>query len=128
VAQKKPKPLTKAELRIMRVLWEKRRATVADVVEALGKPPLAYTTVLTMLRILEQKRVVTHVVDGRAHIYRPLVERDDAANSAVTDILGSFFSNRKTTLALQLIAEERPSEDELASIKDLIARYEERGA
>ena len=112
----------------MRVLWQKRRATVADVVEALGKPPLAYTTVLTMLRILEQKRIVTHVADGRTHIYRPLVEREDAADSAVTDILGSFFSNRKTTLALQLISEERPSGDELASIKELIARYEEDGA
>jgi BlaI family transcriptional regulator, penicillinase repressor len=128
VARKKAKPLTKAELRIMRVLWEKRRATVADVVEALGKPPLAYTTVLTMLRILEQKRVVTHVADGRAHIYRPLFEREDAANFAVTDILGAFFSNRKSTLALQLIAEERPSDEELASIKELISRYESEGA
>ena len=123
--RKKPKPLTKAELRIMHVLWEKRRATVADVVAAIAKPPLAYTTVLTMLRILEQKGIVAHEADGRAHVYRPRVERDEAASSALGDVLGSFFSDSKAALAVRLMAEERPSEDELASIKALIARYEE---
>ena len=123
--RKKPKVLTKAELRIMEALWSTRRATVAQVAAALGKPPLAYTTVLTVLRILEQKGVVTHDVDGRAHVYRPLIERDEAASSAVKDLVRSFFSDRKTTLALQLMAQERPSEEELASIRALIARYED---
>jgi predicted transcriptional regulator len=126
--RKKPKPLTKAELRIMSVLWEQREATVADVARALPDPPLAYTTVLTMLRILEQKGVVSRVAQGRAHVYRPKIERDDAAGSALRDILGSFFSDRKTALALRLMTEERPSDDELASIKALIARYEEDSA
>jgi predicted transcriptional regulator len=125
MARKKPKTLTKAELRIMQVLWSKRSATVAEVVEALPPPPLAYTTVLTMLRILEQKSVVAHKVDGRAHVYRPCIEHDDAATSAVGDVLRSFFSNSKTALAVRLMAEERPSHEELASIKALIARYEE---
>ena len=123
--KKKPKPLTKAELRIMDVLWEKREATVADVTSAMGDPPLAYTTVLTMLRILEQKGVVSRAAAGRAHVYRPDIDRDEAAGSALRDILGSFFSDRKTALAVRLIAEERPSREELASIKALIARYEE---
>ncbi|HTU82105.1 MAG TPA: BlaI/MecI/CopY family transcriptional regulator [Candidatus Acidoferrales bacterium] len=123
--KKKTKPLTKAELRIMEVLWGKRNATVADVVSALPKPPLAYTTVLTMLRILEQKGIVARAIDGRAHVYRPLIERDEAASSALRDVLGSFFSDRKTALAVRLMAEEKPSHDELASIKALIAKYEE---
>jgi len=123
--RKKPKPLTKAELRIMQVLWEKRQATVADVVAAISKPALAYTTVLTMLRILDQKGAVSHDMDGRAHVYRPSIERDDAARSALGDVLGSFFSDSKTALAVRLMTEERPSHDELASIKALIARYEE---
>jgi predicted transcriptional regulator len=109
----------------MEALWDKREATVADVAAAIGKPPLAYTTVLTMLRILEQKGVVTHGTEGRAHVYRPLIERDEAASSAVKDVLGAFFGDRKTALALQLMAQERPTEDELASIRALIARYEE---
>jgi predicted transcriptional regulator len=125
VPRKKTKPLTKAELRVMEVLWDKRQATVADVAAAIPKPPLAYTTVLTMLRILEQKGVVSHVADGRAHVYRPLIERTDAASSALGDVLGAFFGDRKTALAVRLMSEERPSTDELASIKAIIAKYEE---
>ena len=60
-----PRSLTKAELRIMRALWAAERATVAGAAAAVGEPPLAYTTVLTMLRILEQKGFVAHDVDGR---------------------------------------------------------------
>lgn len=122
---KKLKTLTKAELRVMEVLWQRRSGTVADVVSALPPPPLAYTTVLTMLRILEQKGVVRHKPDGRAHVYYPCIERDDAATSAVSDVLRSFFANSKTALAVRLMAEEKPNAAELASIKELIARYEE---
>jgi BlaI family transcriptional regulator, penicillinase repressor len=125
MARKKPKPLTKAELRIMEVLWTKRRATVAEVVAALPPPPLAYTTVLTMLRILEQKKLVSHSANGRAHVYLPRIERDDAATSAIGDLVRSFFSDSRTALAVRLMAEERPSQDELESIKALIAQYEE---
>ncbi len=124
MARAKPKILTKAEIRVMEILWEKRRATVAEVVAALPSPPLAYTTVLTMLRILEQKNVVARTPDGRAHIYHPLVERDEAATSAVTELVKSFFSDRKSALAVRLIEQERPSQDELDSIKALIAKYE----
>lgn len=122
---KKPKPLTKAELKIMEILWDKRRATVAEVAAALPPPPLAYTTVLTMLRILEQKKLVGHSTSGRAHVYLPRIERDDAATSAIGDLVRSFFSDSRTALAVRLMAEERPSQDELESIKTLIARYEE---
>jgi BlaI family transcriptional regulator, penicillinase repressor len=125
MAKKRPRPLTKAELRIMQVLWKKRRATVSEVASALSSPPLAYTTVLTMLRILEQKRIVGRTAEGRAHVYYPCIEYDDAATSAIGDLLGSFFSDSKTALAVRLMSEARPSRDELASIKSLIARYEE---
>jgi BlaI family transcriptional regulator, penicillinase repressor len=125
MTRKKPKILTRAELRVMDVLWTMRRATVADVVGALPPPPLAYTTVLTMLRTLEQKDVVSRTPDGRAHVYHPLVERDEAATSAVSDVVRSFFSDSKTALAVRLMEEERPSQDELASIKALIAKYED---
>ncbi|HTV93227.1 MAG TPA: BlaI/MecI/CopY family transcriptional regulator [Verrucomicrobiae bacterium] len=117
--------MTKAELRIMRVLWEKRRASVAEVVAAMPKPPLAYTTVLTMLRILEQKGAVKRELDGRAHIYFPAFEEDEAAGTAVGDVVRSFFANSKTALAMRLIAEEKPDRDELAHIKKMIEAYEE---
>ncbi len=125
MARKKPKTLTRAELRIMDVLWAKEHATVADVVAALPPPPLAYTTVLTMLRILEQKDVVSRTPDGRAHVYHPRIARDEAATSAVSDVVRSFFADSKTALAVRLMEDARPSQAELAHIKALIAKYED---
>ena len=126
VARKKSPTLTEAELRLMEVLWQKRRATVAEVAEALPPPPLAYNTVLTTMRILEQKGYVRHHEEGRAYVYQPLVERDDAAKNAVGYLLKRFFGNKSAALALRLVEEERPSDEELARLKALIEKYEER--
>ena len=125
MARKKSPTLTEAELRLMEVLWQKRKATVAEVAEALPPPPLAYNTVLTTMRILEQKGYVRHQEDGRAYVYEPLVEREDAAKNAVGLLLQRFFGNKSAALALRLVEEERPSDDELARLKALIEKYEE---
>jgi predicted transcriptional regulator len=122
---KKPKSLTRAELRVMNVLWKLGRATVAQVTAALPPPPAAYTTVLTILRILEQKGAVKREPDGRAHIYMPAIAQETVARSAVADIVQAFFQNSKSALALRLIAESRPSPAELESLKALIAEHEE---
>ncbi|SRR5579864_8037709 len=126
--RKRPKSLTRAELRVMNVLWQLGSGTVAHVVAALPPPPAAYTTVLTILRILEQKGAVRRRSEGRAHIYTPAIARDEIARSAVADIVQSFFQNSKSALALRLIAESRPSEDEIVALKELIARHEETGS
>ena len=120
----KARSLTKAELRIMQVLWKLRHGTVADVVAAVPKPPLAYTTVLTMLRILEQKGAVKRELDGRAHVYFPAFEQDDAASTAIGDVVKSFFSNSKTALAMRLISESKPDKEELKNIREMLAQYE----
>lgn len=125
MARKKSTTLTEAELRLMEVLWQKRRATVADVTEALPPPPIAYNTVLTTMRILEQKGYVSHEEEGRAYVYAPLVEREEAAQSAVGLLLNRFFGNKSAELALRLIENERPGEDELQRLKTLIEQYEE---
>ncbi len=123
---RRPSPtLTEAELRVMEVLWRLERATVAEVTEALPPPPLAYNSVLTTLRILEQKGHVTHDEAGRAFIYRPLIEREAAAGTAVKNVVEKFFGNSTGALALRLIESERPSNDELARLRSLIERYEE---
>lgn len=125
MARKKSSILTEAELRLMEVLWEKHRATVAEVTEALPPPPLAYNTVLTTMRILEQKGYVRHQEEGRAYVYEPLVDRDDAAKSAVGQLLKRFFGNKSAALALRLVEEERPSAEELRRLKALIEKYED---
>ncbi len=109
----------------MEVLWEKGQATVAEVTAALPPPPIAYNSVLTTLRILERKGYVGHVEAGRAFVYRPVVAREDAAKNAVGHLLSRFFDNSAGSLALRLIQNERPSNEELGRLKALIEGYEE---
>jgi predicted transcriptional regulator len=106
----------------MEVLWRKKSATVADVVDALARPPLAYSTVLTTLRTLEQKGHVTHEEDGRAFVYRPSIRRTDAANSAIRHVLDRFFGSSPGALAVTLLDDARLSDDDLAHIKRILAR------
>lgn len=110
----------------MEVLWKQKSATVADVAAALPPPPVAYNTVLTILRILERKGHVRHDEVGRAYVYRPAIARDDAAQSAVGDLVSRFFRNNPGELALRIIERERPSAEELARLRALIEGYEEK--
>ncbi len=105
----------------MEVLWRKGSATVSEVVEGLPKSvPLAYSTVLTTLRILESKGYVQHVKDGRAFVYRPLVERGQAQESAVTHLVRRFFEGSPELLMLNLIQSRQIDAKELARIKKKI--------
>src|SRR4030088_144108 len=117
--------LTDAELRLMEVLWRRPRATVSDVVEAVGEPPLSYSTVLTTLRILERKGYAAHEEVNRAYVYRAVVARDEAAGKDVGNVLKRFFAGRPLDLAMRLVENDRPSRDELQRLKALIERYEE---
>jgi predicted transcriptional regulator len=119
---RKPSPtLTEAELRLMQVLWQKRRATVADVAEAMpdGHAP-AYTTVLTTLRILERKGYVRHEKEGRAFVYEPVVEENEACRSAVRLLLTRFFDNSPERLVLNLLEDETLDAREVRRLKKLV--------
>jgi predicted transcriptional regulator len=121
VARKKSPNLTDAELRLMEVLWEKGTATVSDVVERLPKSvPLAYSTVLTTLRILEDKGYLRHSKDGRAFVYRPIVGREQACESAITHLLRRFFQNSPELLMLNLIEGRKIDSRELARLRKRI--------
>ena len=107
MARKKSSHLTEVELKLMEVLWERGTATVSDVVETLartskGAPP-AYSTVLTMLRILEKKGHVKHKKDGRAFVYRPAAPRRKAQETAVAHLLRRFFGDSAELLVLNLL-------------------------
>jgi predicted transcriptional regulator len=125
MARKKSLHLTDAELRLMEVLWEKGAATVSEVVEQLPKRvPLAYSTVLTTLRILENKGYLQHTKDGRAFIYRPVVGRAQARESAVTHLLRRFFEDSPELLMLNLIEGKKVDARELARLRKRIEEDE----
>jgi predicted transcriptional regulator len=125
VARKKSPHLTDAELKLMDVLWEKGEATVSDVADALPKTPaLAYSTVLTTLRILENKGFVRHTKDGRAFVYHPVVGREQARESAVTHLVRRFFENSPELLMLNLLDGKKVDESELRRLRKKIQEAE----
>jgi len=121
VARKKTTGLTDAELRLMEVLWSKGSATVSDVVEGLPKNvDLAYSTVLTTLRILENKGYVRHTKDGRAFVYRPVMGREQARDRALTHLVRRFFEGSPELLVLNLMESKKIDPAELARLRQRI--------
>lgn len=118
--RKKALVLTDHELRLMDVIWEKARATVAEVTASLPPPPLAYNTVLSTLRTLEQKGYVAHDRGVKAYTFRPLVARDDAAKSAVAHVVARFFRNSPNALAVTLLDDVPLGEKEREQIRALL--------
>ena len=114
--------LTEAELRLMRVLWERGECAVSEVVVAIADAtPLAYTSVLTTIRVLEKKGYVTHRQEGRAFLYSPLVAQQEASRSEVRHVLQRFFGDSRERLLLSLLGDDEISSDELKRLKDAIA-------
>jgi BlaI family transcriptional regulator, penicillinase repressor len=108
--------LTNAEHRIMEVIWARGSATVADVVEALkGKD--AYTTILTLMRILKDKGYLSWRKEGRAHVFTPRVDRETVARKAVHQVLAKFFSGSPSELVLAFLREEELTPGELDHLK-----------
>jgi predicted transcriptional regulator len=126
-----PKPsntLTQAELRLMKVLWIRGESSVADLVAACAdEAPLAYTSVLTTVRILEQKGYVTHRQEGRAFLYSPSVAENEASRSEVRHVLQRFFGNSRERLLLSLLGDDEITADELHRLKEAIARVPDDG-
>jgi predicted transcriptional regulator len=110
---------TERELDVMGVLWELGSGTVADVKDRLADP-LAYTTVLTVLRTLEDKGYVGHEEEGRAYRYYPLVERDQAQESALRRLVQKLFSGSTELLLTHLVADRAMSERELKRLRQLL--------
>ncbi|HEX5222904.1 MAG TPA: BlaI/MecI/CopY family transcriptional regulator [Verrucomicrobiae bacterium] len=114
--RKKNLTLTNAEHRIMEVIWAKGSATVADVVEAL-KGEDAYTTILTLMRILKDKGYLSSRKEGRAFVFVPRVDRHTVAKKAVNQLLSKFFAGSPSELVLSFLREEELTPAELDEIK-----------
>jgi len=114
--------LTEAELRLMRVLWERGESAVAEVVTAVAdESPLAYNSVLTTIRVLERKGYVTHRQEGRAFLYSACVAQHEASRAEVQHMLSRFFGNSRERLLLSLLGDEEISAEELRRLKETIA-------
>jgi len=126
VARKKSPHLTESELRLMEVIWQQGSATVARVAHALPKSlGLAYNTVLTTLRILEDKGYLRHTTakDSRAFIYSALVSREQASRRAVRLLLSRFFGGSAKALLLNLIEDEKLDDAELKRVRELLRAF-----
>jgi BlaI family transcriptional regulator, penicillinase repressor len=108
MARPRSSTLTEGEQRIMEVIWRLGEASVQDVTNELAAAaePVAYTTVLTMLRILHEKKYVDYRKEGKAHVYVPLVTRDAARSNALKQLLRRFFDDSPEALAQHLMHEE----------------------
>ncbi len=116
--------LGKLELQIMNVVWDRGKATVHDVKNALSRRKPAYSTILTMMRKLEAKGYLEHEVDGRTYVYLPLISQQVVRQGVLGDVVERLFEGSTSLLLTSLVEQNRISENELCEIQKLI---EERG-
>ena len=113
--------LTEAELRIMNVLWPRGSGTVQQVLETLqDKTELAYNSVLTTIRVLEKKGYVKHVKDGRAHVYVPVIERQEASRSEIRHLVNRFFKDSHEQLVLNILEDRGLDPEELKRLRKML--------
>jgi len=118
--------LTRCELEVMDVVWERGKATVQDVCDGLERD-LAYTTVMTTLKVLEEKRkVLRRTKQGRAYLYEPIVSREDVGRSVTADLKEKLFRGSAKSLVLSLMEDEELSPGDIDELKSAIASLEER--
>jgi BlaI family transcriptional regulator, penicillinase repressor len=108
----------------MEVLWQVGPATVHQVLETLpAKLPLAYNSVLTTIRILEKKGYVQHVKEGRAHVYAPLVGKQEATRFEIKNLVGRFFKDSHELLVLNILEDKSINADELKRLGQLLQEH-----
>jgi BlaI family transcriptional regulator, penicillinase repressor len=122
---KSKQQLTPLELQIMKVLWEIGPSTVQAVQEKLPGERLAYTTVQTMLNILQKKEKVKRKLQGKAFEYRPVLSRERALKEAVGDVLERMFGGSVEALLMSLVKSRQLDAEKLAKVQRLIEQYEQ---
>jgi predicted transcriptional regulator len=120
--------LSRRERQIMDFLFEKERASVAEVMDGIADPP-SYSAVRAMLATLEEKGRVTHVEDGRAYIYQPTMRKETARKGALSHLLKTFFdgSTEKAVAALLDLKGDKLSEQELERVAKLVDEARREG-
>src|SRR5262245_33642662 len=127
MAKHKPHRLGDLQLRIMKVLWERREATVTQVLEGLSEPAdLAYTTIATMLRKMEARGLVSHRAEGGSFVYAPKVQAEDVSRSMTDHLVDRFFEGSLFDAVNHLLTTRDVSRDELRQLEKLIAERKKK--
>ena len=114
--------LTKAELELMQVIWDKEKVLVHDILEVLPEPKPAYNTVSTIVRILEQKGFVGHKASGRTYEYFPLVSKEAYTQRYMTTVLDNFFNGSLSRLVSFFSEQESIPAGEVNEILNMLKK------
>lgn len=116
---------TESELEILKVLWDKKSATVKEVNEILNKTKSAgYTTTLKLMQIMHEKGILSRVMSGRSHIYTPEVKEKETKNFMMRKMMDNLFGGSAKEMVMQALGNHKPSKEELEEIRTLIDKME----
>ncbi|MDB4922395.1 MAG: transcriptional regulator [Mucilaginibacter sp.] len=116
---------TESELEILQVIWKKRQCTVRDVHEELAKSKDAgYTTTLKLMQIMHDKGLVERDTTAKTHLYKALITREQAQQTALDKIISTVFKGSTSDLVIQALGHHRASKDEIDAIKDYLKQFE----
>ena len=118
------KNLTKAELNVMNILWDKGQATVSEIIGEMSEPKPAYTTVLTVMQVLTRKEVVQPERQGKAHVFRPLLSREEYIDGFLNETRDTVFQGSVRSFFSYFVKKERLSKEEVQQLLDEINREE----
>ena len=121
---KQPHP-TPGELEILRILWERGPSTVREVLELVPQER-AYTSVMSLLNVMTEKKLVTRKAEGRAFRYTAKLKPDQTEGKIVGHLLDRVFSGSTTALVARLLEQSQPSSEELAEIRKLIDEFKQK--
>lgn len=121
-------PPTDRELEALKVLWDRSEATVRDVCDALNAAggELAYTTVLSLLQVMEQKGLVTHRSEGKAYIYLPAIEREKTLRQLATGFLERVFDGALDEYLVHALGKRKITASELDQLEQMLAKARQK--
>lgn len=114
--------LTRAEEEVMLILWDKGKAFVRDILDAMPEPKPAYNTVSTIVRILEKKGFVDYNAYGKTHEYYPIIAKEDYRKFEMEQLIGNYFENSLSELVSFFVKDKKVDARELDEIMQIIAR------
>ena len=118
---------TAGELEVLKVLWDRGPSTVREVMDVLNEVrPRAYTSVMSLLNVMTEKRLVVREPQGRAFVYRPKADRGRTLRRMVGDLLGRAFEGSTSQLVAHLLDQTKPTAEELAEIRRAIEAYQQQ--